>query len=216
MLDRLRRLNQNIDFYSVFDDDFDKFGRVIKNIDSDEIIKVAEKQDLNIEGSCYVASEPLFEQLNIAKIIKNEVFGEMPTQVGYCYGHNNFLNATEWHTSSELNIAITDLVLILGSLSDIKDNKIDSSLFKAFFIPKGTVIEVYATSLHFCPCETNSNGFGCVVALPKGTNTPLETECDSKILFRKNKWLLSHVDNESLLQRGAVAGIYGENYKIDY
>lgn len=216
MLDRLRKLNQNINFYSVFDDDFDKFGRVIKNIDSDEIIKVAEKQDLNIEGSCYVASEPLFEQLNIAKIIKNEVFGEMPTQVGYCYGHNNFLNATEWHTSSELNIAITDLVLILGSLSDIKNNKIDSSLFKAFFVPKGTVIEVYATSLHFCPCETNSSGFGCVVALPKGTNTPLENEYDNKILFRKNKWLLSHVDNESLLQRGAVAGIYGENYKIDY
>ena len=216
MLDRLRKLNQNIDFYSVLDDDFDKFGRVIKNIDSDEIIKVAEKQDLNIEGSCYVASEPLFEQLNIAKIIKNEVFGEMPTQVGYCYGHNNFLNATEWHTSSELNIAITDLVLILGSLSDIKDNKIDSSFFKAFFVPKGTVIEVYATSLHFCPCETNSSGFGCVVALPKGTNTPLENEYDNKILFRKNKWLLSHVDNESLLQRGAVAGIYGENYKIDY
>ena len=209
MINKLRDLNPNVDFFSVFDDEFSKFGRVIENIDSQEF-------DLNIDGSCYIASEPSFEELNISKTIEKEIFGEMPTQIGYCYGHNNFLNATEWHTSSELNIAVTDLVLILGNLSDIKDNKIDSSLFKAFFVPKGTVIEVYATSLHFCPCETQKSGFGCVVALPKGTNTPLENEYNDKILFRKNKWLLSHVDNESLLQRGAVAGIYGENYKINY
>ena len=216
MLDKLKELNKNIEFFTVFDKEFTTFGRVISEIDSNEIIKVAQKYDLNIEGSCYVASEPSFEELNISKTIEKEIFGEMLTQIGYCYGHNNFLNATEWHTSSELNIAVTDLVLILGNLRDIKDNKIDSSLFKAFFVPKGTVIEVYATSLHFCPCETQKSGFGCVVALPKGTNTPLENEYNDKILFRKNKWLLSHVDNESLLQRGAVAGIYGENYKIKY
>lgn len=216
MLDKLKELNKNIEFFTVFDKEFTTFGRVISEIDSNEIIKVAQKYDLNIEGSCYVASEPSFEELNISKTIEKEIFGEMLTQIGYCYGHNNFLNATEWHTSSELNIAITDLVLILGNLRDIKDNKIDSSLFKAFFVPKGIVIEVYATSLHFCPCETQKSGFGCVVALPKGTNTPLENEYNDKILFRKNKWLLSHVDNESLLQRGAVAGIYGENYKIKY
>ena len=216
MIDKLRSLNQTIKFFTVFDDEFSKFGRVVDDIDSNEIIKVAEKFDLNIDGSSYIASEPTFEELDFAKTIAKTVFGEMPTQIGYCYGHNNFLNATEWHTSSELNVAVTDLVLILGQLSDIKENKIDSGLFKAFFVPKGTVIEVYATSLHFCPCETSNKGFGCVVALPKGTNTPLDYEYENKILFRKNKWLLSHVDNKSLLQRGAVAGIHGENFKINY
>ncbi len=216
MINKLRSLNPSIDIYSVFDDEFSVFGRVVDDIDSSEIIKVAEKFDLNIDGSCYIASEENFEKLSFAKNVADNIFGEMPTQIGYCYGHNNFLNATEWHTSSELNVAITDLVLILGNLSDVKNNEIDSSLFKAFFVPKGTVIEVYATSLHFCPCETCSDGFGCIVALPKGTNTPLEKDYENKILFRKNKWLLSHVDNESLLQRGAVAGIYGENFKINY
>ncbi len=100
------------------------------------------------DGVCYTPSEEKFEKLAIAEEITNEIFGTLPTQIGYCYGHSNYLNATEWHTSSEVNIAVTDLVLILGHIWDIKDGKIDSSQFKAFYVPEGTAIEVYSTSLH--------------------------------------------------------------------
>lgn len=126
------------------------------------------------------------------------------------------MNATEWHTSSEINIAVTPLVLILGHIWDIGDGKIDSSKFKAFYLPKGTVVEVYATSLHFCPCEVSKKGFGCVVALPKDTNTNLEVEPQDKLLFRKNKWIIAHCENEALINRGVVAGITGTNYEIKY
>ena len=216
MIEKLKKLNKDLDFFTVFDDAFLEFGKVINDIDTTEIVSVAKQFENPKEGSLYLPSEPSFEKLEIAKSIQNDLFGYMPTQVGYCYGYSNFLNATEWHTSSEINIATTDLVLILGQRKDIIDNKIDSSKFKAFYVPKGTMIEVFATSLHFCPCQVNDNGFGCVVALPTGTNTPLEVEPKDKLMFRKNKWILSHVDNEALIERGVVAGIYGENYKINY
>ena len=59
-------------------------------------------------------------------------------------------------------------------------------------------------------------GFGCVVGLPKDTNTALVDSKESKLLWAKNKWLLAHTKNEGLVARGAVAGITGENFEIKY
>lgn len=211
----LKQKNPEIEFFSVESEEFKKFGRIIKGINTDEIIAAANKIEYPETGSCYRASEESFEKLAIAEEIRKQCFGELPVQIGYCFGHNDMMNATEWHTSSEINVAITPLVLILGHIWDIKDNKIDSSKFKAFYLPKGTVAEVYSTSLHFCPCEVEAAGFGSVVALPKGTNTPLDNE-KSGLLWAKNKWLLSHVDNAPLVAKGAFSGISGINYKIKY
>ena len=57
------------------------------------------------------------------------------------------------------------------------------------------MVEIYATSLHFCPCEVTKDGFGCVVALPEGTNLLLDEEKTDLQLFKKNKWPISHVEN---------------------
>ena len=216
MLEYLKKLNPDIDFYDVNDAEFASFGRVIKNLDASEITEAANKLQRPESGSAYMASVPEFEALDIAKQIEDEYFGTLPAQLGYCHGHSNFLNATEWHACSEINIAITPLVLILGHVWDIKDGKIDSSKFTAFYLPAGTVVEVYATTLHFCPCEVQEEGFGCVVGLTAGTNTDLEKEVQNKMLFRKNKWIICHVDNEALLNRGVVPGITGTNYEIKY
>ena len=107
-------------------------------------------------------------------------------------------------------------MLILGHIWDIKDGKIDSSKFKAFFLPAGTAVEVYATSLHFCPCEVSEEGFGCVVGLPQDTNTDLTIKEKDPLLFRKNKWIICHKDNDALIEKGVVAGITGANYEIKY
>lgn len=216
MFKKLKELNPEIDFFDVRDKEFASFGRIITNLDTAEIINAAEKISNPENGSSYLPSLEDFEALKIAQDIKNECFGFIPTQVGYCWGHSNFLNAAEWHTSSEINIAVTPLVLILGHVWDIEDGKIDSSRFKAFYLPKGAAIEVYATTLHFCPCEVSKDGFGCVVGLPLGTNVPLDSSPENPLLFRKNKWIISHVDNEALKSRGVVAGITGTNYEIKY
>ena len=215
MIQKLKRKNSEIQVLSVFDEEFNTFGRIIKDIDTNEIINVGEKFEMP-RGISYIPSVKEFEELAIANKINSEIFGTLPTQIGYCFGYNSFLNATEWHTSNEVNIAITDLVLFLGHVWDIKGDKIDSSYFKVFYIPKGTVIEIYATTLHYCPCHVNDGGFRCIVALPKDTNTNLEIELTDKKATAKNKWLIAHVDNEIKINQGAVPGITGTNYRILY
>ena len=216
MLENLRKLNPEIELFSVFDDEFKPFGIIIEDLDTSEIIKEAKKIENPENGAAYLPSVDSFEKLPIAKQIEDDLFGTLPTQIGYCWGHNSFLNAAEWHTSSEVNIAITPLVLILGHIWNIKNNKIDSSKFKAFYLPAGTAVEVFATSLHFTPCELCEEGFGCVVALPLGTNTDLEKRVDGSLLFRRNKWIICHEDNETLKNRGVVPGISGTNFEIKY
>ncbi len=211
----LNELN-DVKIYSVNDAEFSRFGRVISDIDTSEITEAAKLKEMPESGSVYEPSVEGFEKLEIAKKIAYKCFGEMPTQIGYCYGHSSFLNGLEWHTSSEINIAVTDLVLLLADVRDLVDNKIDSSATTAFFVEKGQIIEVYATTLHFCPCEVEKSGFGCVVGLPKGTNLPLEKESADKLLFRKNKWLIAHNDNEGLISRGVNKGISGKNIEIKY
>lgn len=216
MLNKIKELNSEIEIFDINDKEFETFGRVINGVNTDEIIAAAKKIQNPESGSSYMPSVEAFEGLDIAKTIKNNCFGSMPTQIGYCWGHNNFLNATEWHTSSEINVAVTPLVLILGHVWDIKDGNINSKKFKTFYLPSGTVVEVYATSLHFCPCEVSEAGFGCVVALPKGTNTDLETPSGDKLIFRKNKWIIAHEENETLKAKGVASGISGINYEIKY
>lgn len=200
--------------YEVCDKEFTQFGKVL-DVDTTEIIAEAEKFEMPDEGSIYKASVEEFENLKIMKTIENEYFGGMPTQLGYCYGHSNMLNALEWHKCSEINIAVTDLILLLGDVRDIEEgNKYNSAKVKAFRVRKGQAIEVYATTLHFCPIETLKSGFGCVVGLLKGTNTDLEFTPKDKLIFRTNKWIMAHIDNQALINRGVVPGIYGENYKI--
>lgn len=199
--------------YNVTDNDFSKYGRVL-DLDSSDIIKAAGKIEMPSEGSVYKASVEEFERLEIKKVLQNEIYGEMPIQVGYCYGHSDSLNALEWHKNSEINIAVTDMILFLGCITELEGNRYNSDNVKAFLVKKGQSVEVYATTMHFCPCETSEEGFGCIVVLPVGTNTDLEFEPADKLLFRKNKWIIAHEHNDALKARGVVPGIYGKNLKV--
>ena len=216
MLNILKEKNPTLKLYSVNDKEFEKYGKVLTNFNTDEIVKECEKIEMPSEGSIYQLGLENLENLEISKKIKQELFGELDTQIGVCYGHSNYLNALEWHKNSEINIAVKPLVLILGTIFELKDGKFDSKDAKAFYLEKGQMVEVYATTLHFCPCEVSKDGFFCVVGLPKGTNGVLDNVPDDKMLFRKNKWLIAHEDNQALLDKGVVSGVYGENYKVNY
>lgn len=168
------------------------------------------------EDVIYVPSVEEMENLSEATVFKNRIYGGLPIQVGYCNGNNHKLNALEYHRNSEINIAVTNMVLLLGWLWDVeKDYTYDTSKVEAFFVPAGTVVEMYGTTLHYAPCNDGENGFKCVVILPKGTNTdidfPLTKEGEDALMTAKNKWLIAH---EEAGIEGAFNGLRGENLTI--
>ncbi|NSB15009.1 DUF4867 family protein [Clostridium beijerinckii] len=202
---------------NVNDKEFKKYGQVLKNYDCTEIIEKMKSTPLP-EDVIYEPSIKELEELAIAKELQDREYGELPIQIGYCNGNNYMLNAVEYHRSSEINIAATDLILLIGSQQDIEDDySYDTSKIEAFKVPAGTAIEVYATTLHYAPCNANEEGFRCVVVLPRDTNLPLENKVEKSgedaLLFARNKWLIGHKDTD-LGDQGAFIGLVGENISI--
>lgn len=88
----------------------------------------------------------------------------MPIQVGYCNGTNHKLDACEYHRCSELGVAITDLILLLGKLQDVTlEHYYDTDNIQAFFVPAGTVYEMYATTLLNAPGSVEGKTFKNIV-----------------------------------------------------
>lgn len=200
----------------VTDPAFRKYGQVLEGYDFTGLIKEMKHTPVP-EDVIYVPSVEELEALDIMKDLQNKGYGGLPVQIGYCNGHNKKLNAVEYHRNSEINVAVTDLVLLIGHQQDIEPNHTyDTSKIEAFLVPAGTGIEVYATTLHYAPCHVNEGGFQCVVVLPKGTNTDLtfqtEKTGEDSLMTAKNKWLIAHEDAKIA---GAFNGLKGENIAID-
>jgi hypothetical protein len=207
----------NLVIKSITDKEFKKYGQVLKKYDCTEIIEKMGSTPLP-EDVIYEPSIKELEALSIAKELQDREYGELPIQIGYCNGNNYILNAVEYHRSSEINIAVTDLILLIGSQQDIEDDySYDTSKIEAFLVPAGTAIEVYATTLHYAPCNANEDGFRCVVVLPRDTNLPLDNKVEKfgedALLFARNKWLIGHSDTD-LGEQGAFIGLRGENISI--
>ena len=176
----------------------------------------AESQAFPEEGSRYAAAVPELDNLPEAQALRDKYCGQPDEQIGLCWGHSNCLNALEWHTCSEFNIAVRELVLLLAKRADMDaDGRLDAAKVRAFYLAQGEMIEVYSDTLHFCPCEVTENGFSCIVCMQRGTNLPRDIGKESgTCLWAANKWLIAHEENASLVARGAFPGIYGENWEI--
>jgi len=207
----------SIEVKKITDPAFRKYGRVITDYKISELIEKMGATPCP-DDVIYIPSDPELESLDIANDFNISLYGGLPVQIGYCNGHNKLLNAVEYHRSSEFNIACDDLILLLGSQQDInyEDNTYDTSLIEAFLLPKGTMIECYATTLHYAPCSYQGAGFRCVILLPKETNYDLVVKPDvvaeDPLLAARNKWLIAHPDANIA---GAVNGLKGANISVD-
>ena len=76
-------------------------------------------------------------------------------------------------------------------------------------------MELYQTTLHFCPAQTDKKVFYNVVILPKGTNEPLERPTKDKRLTHKNKWLICHPESTKMIALGRQVGLKGENITLE-
>ena len=204
---------------SVKDKEFSQYGRVIENLDSKELLeKLRETTPAPEDAVVYVPADAGLESLPVMDVLRDNIYGGMPIQIGYCNGYNTKLNCLEYHKDSEIDIAADDIVLLVGRQQDAAGGEYDSAKVEAFLCPKGTAVELYATTLHYAPCSAkNGATFRVIIVLPKGTNTdkpnitPIDDE--DKRLFARNKWLIAHPE-ASEVKDGAVVAITGENIDI--
>jgi len=200
----------------VTDPSFRKYGRIVQGIDFTDLVEAIKRETPLPDGVAYEPSIKALEETEAAKALQRRTYGELPIEVGYCNGHNYKLNAIEYHRSSEINVAATDAVLIVGMQQDITDDfKYETAKMEAFLVEAGTAVELYATTLHYAPCSANDGGFKVGIVLPAGTNYPLEEKhegWEDSLITAQNKWLIGH--EEGGLDAGAHIGLVGKNLDV--
>ncbi|MCQ2251051.1 MAG: DUF4867 family protein [Bacteroidales bacterium] len=201
----------------ITDPAFRKYGRLVTNVDFAELIEALKTKTPMPEGVGYEPSVPALEATATAKQLQTTGWGEGAIEVGYCNGHNTKLNAVEYHRNSEINVAATDAVLIVGMQQDVTDDfTYDTAKMEAFLLPAGQAAEIYGTTLHYAPCSLSPEGFKVGIVLPKGTNFPLTAAHNAggedKLLMAQNKWLIAHKDGGQ--DPKAFIGLIGENLDI--
>ena len=204
--------------YSVTDPEFKPYGKVLEGYDTAELLAAMKEIDMPAEGTAYRPGIESLEACAIFPELRDRAYGGMPIQLGMCWGHNAKLNCLEYHRDSEVNIGTRDFVLLLAREEEIEDGALDTDRVKAFRVPAGKAVEVYATTLHYAPCHIDADaGFRVAVVLPKGTNTakpdyePLNEE--DRWMTARNKWLLAHPESEEA-KKGAHIGLRGMNIDI--
>lgn len=221
ILEKLNAVN-DVPVISVFDPAFAPYGRVLNGYDfSSADAYMREKTDIPENGNIYVPSVSELEELDLKSDIENTLYGSMPVQIGFCNGRNTTYNGFEYHKCSEINYAVTPFMLVLGHVWDIRDNTYDIRFAQVFFVPAGTAIEMYQTTLHLSPCRVCDEGFKDIVILSRGTNTPLaekaaNSDPESVLLLQRNKWVIAHPEREPLIKQGAHPGVVGENKELFY
>lgn len=167
---------------------------------------IAKEDGTNI----YVADDINLHSCSCLREIRETVYGESEIETGYCNGYNRKLNCLEYHACPEVDVALTDLVLLLALPQDIVNGQIDSSKVRSLYIKAGQAFVLRPYVLHFSPCETDEKGFRSLVILTRGTNAELDWEPEDRLLWKKNKWLFAHEESRQASQ-GAYIGITGPN-----
>ena len=203
---------------SIFDAEFSPYGQVHKGYKLDGLLAAMKAIPLPESGTAYQPAIPELEALPIFELFGANAYGGMPVQLGMCWGRNTKLNCLEYHRDSEFNVGTHDFILLLAKQDEIVDGMLDTAKVRAFRVPAGVLVEVYATTLHYAPCHIGeTEGFRVAVALPRGTNEAKPvikaiTEED-QLLWARNKWLLAHEDSAETGQ-GAAVRLSGGNIDI--
>lgn len=213
MLKRLNELNVPRPILPADSPAMRRYGQIIEGIDCremfDDALKAAQRDDVT-----YILDIEALHRHKSLEEIRLAVYGDRPLQAGICFGRNDRMNGMEYHEGSEVIVSVTDSVLILGRAEDISGNCWDSSLAECFYLPPGTVLELFSNTLHLAPCRVDGNPFCTIIILPLGTNRPLDKEkLTGPLHFMENKWLICHSESPAAA-RGAHVGITGENIRI--
>lgn len=203
----------------VTDPAFSRYGKVMEGYDFTALLDtLRDCSEKPLDHTIYVPSDESLEKTEVSKALQDRAYGGMPIQLGYCNGSNHLLNCLEYHRDSEVDIAADDVILLLGKQDEIENGVYSTDKVAAFLLPAGMGVELYATTLHYAPCNgTEEEGFRVVIVLPRGTNTDkpeYEPQClEDQWMTARNKWLLAHAESSEAAS-GAYVGLTGENLRV--
>ncbi len=220
-LQEIKAMNPDIIIDDVRNNKFAQYGRVLEGFDLIGVLEYALKIVKIPEcGNVYSASVKEIEDFPVIKNIQEEIYGQMPIQAGTCGGQNTLCSGFEYHQGSETIIAVTDCLLFLGKLQDMDGCTYDAAKAQAFYLSKGTAIEIYSTTLHYSPCKVMEEGFITLVILPKGTGLPLEglesPVRRNRLLVQKNKFVMVHSSQTAKIETGVFPGLKGELFEVKF
>lgn len=212
-------MEQTMKIYPVTAPEFARYGRIVSGYEKEcaALVAALKMHTPLPEKTDYVPEDSALQNLPENAILSTALFGGMPAQTGWCNGHNTRLNCLEYHRSSEFNLGTEDFILLLAKQNEVENGKLDTARVRAFRVPAGMLVEIYATTLHYAPCHTDpEKGFRVMVMLPAGTNTEKPELTvrggDDAWLWARNKWLLAHPESEEAAQ--SAAALIGENIDI--
>jgi len=130
----------NFPIYEITDEKFSRYGKLLSSKEYSKLYEALLSTDIPKTGNTYVR-EANFSVEKEKALLEKTVFGHHNVEIGYCNGHSHQLNALEYHMCREVNLAGTDLVMLLGKKEDIKD-VYPSEKVEAFFLPKGTLFYI--------------------------------------------------------------------------
>ncbi len=207
MLKQIQDLNPDYAIHLVSSPKFQTYGEILKL----DVQKAIDYVNSHAYDNGYLASVPKLEDLPCIQTLSQHVYGYLKTIAGVVTGTNDVLNGIEYHQCSEVIIAVKDYILAVGHRYDMQGDDYDISKCELFYVPQGTVVECYATTLHYTPIAVSKSGFQTICLLLEGTGDEVAR---NGILKKKNKWFIAHKDNYDKVQSGDYPGLKGDMIKI--
>lgn len=218
-LNKLQQKNSEYHIEQINQANFKVYGNVLSDYDLTEVKNFfAENVSYGENGNSYNPSNQELERISVIQKIGNDIFAGMNFSAGECTGQAQSFSAVEYHQGSEVNIMLTDVVMVLGKRSQIQNGLFNAATkAKIFFIPAGTIIEMYSDTLHYSPIKVESSGFKAVVMVLQGTNQPLPAgfKSTNPWIVKKNKFQAAHATRKDKLAAGSVEGVSGKLIKLE-
>ena len=218
---KLNELNPDIDMLSIEDTSFLRYGRVHRDRPVDILLASLDGRPGSRAGVLRSVNEQHDACPPELVPTLREIFGCTELQVESVQGRNTRLDALEYHKCVEVVVAGTDMVALMGLVCDIAwpAGTFDVSRTRAFYVPRGTVYEVFTWCLHSTPVHVHeAEGFRCLVIQPKGAHAPIDFTPDpggeGKLMRGRNTWLISYVEEGGVPGISAHRGLKGRAIEL--
>lgn len=214
-LEDFQKKNPDYKILSIDDPDFKKYGKVYTKYDISEVKDYMDKNvKISSPNNFYTPSNKDLEKIPAIQEMGKDIYAFMPIEAGECTGQSTNFSAIEYHQGSETNIMLTDVIMVLGQRSTLDTNGeySPSEDGQIFFVPAGTVVEFYSTTLHYAPIKVHDSGFSIIVILIKGSNEelPADFKSDNKRIVKQNKFQLVDPSRKDKIAIGVEVGLTGK------